>query len=104
MPRAAQQRNMIQATSRVPCLRCLVSGRVQGVYYRAATRQRAQELGLTGWVRNLPDGRVELVAMGAEHALQQLADWLWQGPPHAQVTGVHCERADHPPLPRFEVR
>lgn len=95
---------MTETTTRVPCLRCLVSGRVQGVYYRASTQRRAQTLGLSGWVRNLSDGNVELVAMGAEHALRALEDWLWQGPPHAQVTGVRCERAEHPPLPRFEVR
>lgn len=95
---------MSETTSLVPCLRCLVAGRVQGVYYRASTQRRAEALGLTGWVRNLPDGRVELVAMGAEHALRELQDWLWQGPAQAQVTEVRCERADHPPLPRFEVR
>ncbi len=53
---------------------------------------------------NLPDGRVELVAMGEERALRRLQDWLWQGPPNAQVTEVRCERAEHAPLPRFEVR
>lgn len=88
----------------IPCTRCLVSGRVQGVFYRAATQRKAQALGLTGWVRNLPNGRVELVASGTEHALRELQDWLWQGPPHAQVTDVRCEPAEHPPLPRFEVR
>jgi acylphosphatase len=95
---------MTDTTTRMPCLRCLVSGRVQGVYYRAATQRRAQTLGLTGWVRNLPDGCVELIAMGAEHALRELQDWLWQGPPHAQVIEVRCERTDHPPLSRFEIR
>jgi acylphosphatase len=95
---------MTSAAPVAPCVRCLVSGHVQGVYYRAATQRRAQELGLTGWVRNLPDGRVELVATGAEHALRQLQDWLWQGPPHARVDDVRCERTEHPSLPRFEVR
>lgn len=88
----------------VSCIRCLVSGRVQGVYYRASARREAEALGLTGWVCNLADGRVELVAMGPEHALQRLRDWLWRGPPSARVTGVICERTKHPPLPRFEVR
>ena len=88
----------------VPCIRCLVSGRVQGVYYRASARREAEVLGLTGWVRNLPDGRVELVAMGNEHALSRLQDWLWRGPSSAQVTEVRCESAEHTPLPRFEVR
>jgi acylphosphatase len=66
----------------------LVTGRVQGVSYRASTARRAQQLGLTGWVRNLTDGRVELVASGASEAVAQLELWLWQGPIAAQVTQV----------------
>jgi len=70
------------------CLRFLVSGRVQGVFYRAATEAKARSLGLTGWVRNRANGDVELVACGAPAPLAALEEWLWQGPPHAQVTGV----------------
>ena len=70
------------------CLRFLVSGRVQGVFYRAATEATARSLGLTGWVRNCEDGDVELVACGAPAQLEALEKWLWQGPPQAQVTGV----------------
>ncbi|BCX87677.1 acylphosphatase [Methylomarinovum tepidoasis] len=65
-----------------------VSGRVQGVFYRAHTVEAARRLGLTGWVRNLPDGRVEIVAEGEEKALQALLDWCRQGPPLARVTEV----------------
>jgi acylphosphatase len=65
-----------------------VSGRVQGVFFRASTRQRAAELGVTGHARNLPDGRVEVLACGPEHAVRQLCDWLWIGPPSAEVTRV----------------
>lgn len=65
-----------------------VQGRVQGVYYRRSTQQQATALGLTGWVRNLADGRVELVATGSEEQLKQLETWLWQGPPKAEVTAV----------------
>ena len=72
-------------------IRCLVSGHVQGVFYRAATRERAASLGLDGWVRNLPDGRVELVVAGAPGAIESLVAWLWQGPPAAVVTGVAVE-------------
>lgn len=71
--------------------RFLVSGRVQGVFYRASTREQAQRLGLTGHARNLPDGRVEVVAHGSAEALDALERWLWQGPPAATVGGV--ERA-----------
>jgi acylphosphatase len=73
------------------CRRYVVSGQVQGVFYRASTEATARRLGLNGWVRNLPDGRVELVACGEEATLKQLEKWLWQGPPHAQVEQVQCE-------------
>jgi acylphosphatase len=65
-----------------------VSGRVQGVSYRAATRAQAQRLGLRGHARNLADGRVEVLAVGAPQALEALARWLWQGPPRARVAEV----------------
>lgn len=65
-----------------------VSGRVQGVFFRAHTRDLARRLGLRGFVRNLPDGRVEIVAEGEEEALRKLAAFAHQGPPLAQVTGV----------------
>ena len=68
--------------------RCLVSGRVQGVFYRASTRSRAQELGVTGHARNLPDGRVEVLACGAPEAVTALCRWLWQGSPASRVTAV----------------
>jgi acylphosphatase len=65
-----------------------VSGRVQGVFFRAWTRNQALELGLKGWVRNLPDGRVELMAQGAEETLARFLDCLRQGPPLARVGDV----------------
>lgn len=73
------------------CLRCLVSGRVQGVWYRAATRQRALQLGVSGQAANLPDGRVEVIACGEPQAVQSLRDWLWEGPELARVSDVSCE-------------
>lgn len=71
--------------------RCLVAGRVQGVFYRASTRQRAIELGVTGHARNLADGRVEVLACGDSVAVAALCDWLWQGPPSSQVISVEIE-------------
>lgn len=68
--------------------RCYITGRVQGVFYRASTRQKAIELGCAGYARNLPDGRVEVLAVAEPGAVQTLIDWLWQGPPAAQVSGV----------------
>jgi acylphosphatase len=72
-------------------IRCLVAGRVQGVYYRSATAAEAQRLLLDGWVKNLADGRVEVVAVGAPAAVATLASWLWRGPPAARVESVCLE-------------
>jgi acylphosphatase len=74
--------------SEIVARRCFVSGRVQGVFYRASTRQKAIETGCTGYARNLADGRVEVLAVGAPSAVQSLIDWLWKGPPAAHVTDV----------------
>ncbi len=71
-----------------PCVRFVVAGRVQGVFFRAATRHEGQRLGLRGWVRNRDDGTVEVVACGGDQQLRQLEEWLWQGPPGARVTQV----------------
>ena len=79
------------ASSRRLAIRCVVSGRVQGVYYRAATVERASRLALRGWVRNLPDGRVEAVAAGRSRRSRSAASWLWEGPPAARVDSVQVE-------------
>jgi len=87
------------------CARCvLVSGVVQGVGFRYYTRKRASELGLSGWVRNLADGRVEVWVEGQPAPVEQLLEWLRRGPPGARVGG--CEAREVPPaaLERFEVR
>lgn len=65
--------------------RFVVSGKVQGVFFRASTRKQALELGLRGYAKNLPDGRVEVLAAGSDAALDALAAWLRQGPPAARV-------------------
>ena len=70
------------------CRKCLVSGRVQGVYYRATAAQRAKELALRGYARNLPDGRVEVLACGEEQAVNAFIKWLWIGSSAARVTAV----------------
>lgn len=71
--------------------RCYISGRVQGVFYRASTRQKATELGCAGYARNLPDGRVEVLAVGEPQAVQSLLDWLWRGSPAAEVKFVDVQ-------------
>ncbi|MGB9720642.1 MAG: acylphosphatase [bacterium] len=65
-----------------------ISGRVQGVFFRAHTHEVAKELGLVGRVKNLDDGRVEIVAEGKGIDLQKLIDWCWHGPPGARVDNV----------------
>ena len=86
------------------CVHCVISGRVQGVWFRASTRSEARALGLNGWVRNLPDGRVELVACGARPALAQFKTWLQCGPEHARVSVVECEPIPARDFTDFEVR
>ncbi len=67
----------------------LIAGRVQGVGYRAATQDCAAALGLSGWVRNLDDGRVEVLAEGPRAKLETFVGWCWRGPVFAQVTDVN---------------
>ena len=71
--------------------RARVTGRVQGVTYRQWCRQEARRLHLDGWVRNRPDGTVEVWAQGTPTSVERLIDWLWQGPPFADVTGVESD-------------
>ena len=69
-----------------------VTGKVQGVFYRQSTKEKAQELGITGIVKNLPDGSVHIMASGTNDQLNQLVAWCKQGPPRAQVAAVHVEK------------
>ena len=89
----------------VVCNRYLVSGRVQGVFYRASTQRQANAIGLKGWVRNLSDGRVELLACGRQDRLDTLEKWLETGPEYAKVTNIEVIRESNTELPAtFEVR
>lgn len=72
----------------IVCKRYKVSGRVQGVFFRASTRRQALSLGLTGYARNLSDGSVEVLACGSASAVEQLGVWLSVGPPAARVSSV----------------
>jgi acylphosphatase len=76
------------------CKRSFVSGRVQGVFYRATCVRKARELGLTGFARNLTDGRVEVLACGEQAAVDAFVAWLWEGSPASKVSGVITEQAD----------
>jgi acylphosphatase len=84
--------------------RALVSGQVQGVGFRHHTKVHARELGLTGWVRNLPDGTVEALIEGPESAVDSMITWLQRGPPASRVSKVAVESAQLSHPERFVVR
>jgi acylphosphatase len=84
--------------------RFFVKGRVQGVWFRASTREQARTLGVRGYARNLDDGRVEVLAAGDGAAIDALAQWLRQGPPNARVDAVDRESAREDEAgPGFEI-
>lgn len=75
-------------------LRMIISGRVQGVFFRQSAADRARQLGVKGFARNLPDGSVEIVAEGERRNLEALRAWAHHGPPRARVDGVRAEWGD----------
>lgn len=81
-----------------------VEGKVQGVWFRAFTRDAATRLGLSGWVRNDPDGAVSGVAQGEDHAVDAFVEALREGPPRARVDAVHVRPADPPGARGFAIR
>jgi acylphosphatase len=84
--------------------RVLVSGRVQGVSFRDATRSQAEQLGLSGWVRNTQDGQVEAVFEGVPKTVQRMIEWCKSGPSSADVEDVSVENEQPENLSGFEVR
>jgi len=86
------------------CRRFLISGRVQGVFYRGSAQRQANDLGLRGWVRNLADGRVECLASGDEASIETFEKWLEIGPDYAKVTNIEVITESPELLPSsFEV-
>lgn len=75
------------------CKKCLIGGRVQGVFYRATAARRARELGIHGYARNLPDGRVEVLACGEEDTVSAFVKWLWIGSSASKVTSLEVSDA-----------
>ena len=69
----------------------LISGKVQGVWFRANTKEKARQLNIKGWVRNLPDGRVEAVFQGEKEMVEEMIKWCYKGPPLAEVEDVEVE-------------
>ena len=81
------------------CKRCFVSGRVQGVFYRASAVEKARQVHVTGYARNLSDGRVEVLVCGEEQSVKEFCDWLWQGSPAAKVSDVGVSDAECSEIP-----
>lgn len=85
------------------CINCFVSGRVQGIFYRRETLVQAIARGLQGWVKNLPDGRVEVMICGEEKAVYEMQQWLWKGSFLAKVTDVEVHKLPWQNFPDFSV-
>jgi acylphosphatase len=85
-------------------IHCFVSGRVQGVCFRMSTEQQAKILGLTGWVKNLSDGRVEVMASGESALIDEFQQWLSRGPTMAKVLNVECHTIEYQEFPDFSIR
>ncbi len=73
----------------------IIEGKVQGVWFRESTKRKALSLGVTGWVRNLPDGTVEVVAEGDEDKVNELVKWCHKGPPAAEVKNVKIKEEEY---------
>jgi len=87
----------------VQTIRLIISGKVQGVYFRQSTREIAIQLGITGTVKNLSDGRVEVIASGTAPQLQSLAQWCAQGPSRARVDAVDSTHLAYQEFPDFRI-
>ena len=87
----------------MPTVHILVKGKVQGVFYRASAREVAENLKLTGWVKNTEQGNVEIVATGTKDEIKQFVDWCRQGPPKAVVTDIVVSVKDDEVFTHFKV-
>ncbi len=85
------------------CAHLIISGKVQGVGYRYYTAQQAKQRGITGWVKNLPDGRVEAVLEGNKQAITEMIKWCHQGPPASEVTEVKINYEKPQSYNKFEI-
>jgi acylphosphatase len=85
-------------------IHCRVSGKVQGVFFRAYTQEKANALGVSGWVKNCSNGDVELEAFGTEEQMQILLEQLQQGPPSSCVKDIQIEKIPFKNINRFEIK
>jgi acylphosphatase len=85
-------------------LRIIVTGKVQGVFFRASAKEAADQLNIKGFAQNMPNGSVHIEAEGAAEKLKQFVDWCHKGPPRAQVTHVDVQEGDVKNFERFEIK
>ena len=90
--------------NQIPAKRITITGLVQGVFFRAETQKKAQQLGLTGWVKNTKTGGVEIHAEGPADKRKELEEWCWKGPERAEVTDVESEDVSSEHCSSFEIR
>lgn len=84
-------------------IRLVISGKVQGVFYRATAKDMAVSLGITGWVKNMSDGNVEIKASGSKENLEKFIAWCRRGPKNAAVENVVVTKADDEPAKDFQI-
>ena len=88
----------------MPTFHLLIKGKVQGVFFRGSAVQKAEELGITGWISNTKDSNVEAVITGKENELEEFIQWCRVGPRHAHVTDVSIDQIEYIEFPGFEIR
>jgi acylphosphatase len=84
-------------------MRIIISGKVQGVYYRQSTREKSMQLGISGIVKNLTNGSVEVIASGTSDQLNNLVEWCKQGPPKAVVSSIESEELPYQSFNGFKI-
>ncbi|HEX8356259.1 MAG TPA: acylphosphatase [Segetibacter sp.] len=87
----------------MPTVKLLIQGKVQGVFYRAAAKDKARELHITGWIRNTPDEKVEAVVSGSQEKLQTFVEWCKKGPQRAEVSEVIATAQEEINFETFEI-
>lgn len=85
-------------------IHAIISGKVQGVFYRDTARRKAQLNNITGWAKNLTDGRVEIMATGEQSVIENFVEWLWEGSPLSRVDAVEWEQVPYTEFDSFIVK
>src|SRR5205085_9502343 len=93
----------IESSYNMPTIHLIITGKVQGVFYRAKAKETADRLGITGWVRNTDEGDVEAVATGTKEQIEKFIEWCRKGPQRAEVTNVEATEQEESQFETFEI-